>query len=103
MATLLVAAVLAGAATAAIALAPAVSADRGDTPGPSPRDTTAKADNPGNKFTPAQRGNPGNQLSSDFSANLPTGWTNEALWARPGAAGNGPFGSGPRPPVVGLD
>lgn len=100
MANLLAAAVLAGAVAAAIAAAPVAGADRGDTPGPS-TGGSAKADNPGNKFTPTPRGSKG-QLSSEFSANLPTGWTNEALWARPGAAGS-PFGSGPKPPVIGLD
>lgn len=93
-ATLLGGALLGGVVAAAIAAAPIAGADRGDTPGPSPKDTPSEMERPGHKFTPAQRG---------VQRDIPQGWKNEALWARPGAPGNAPFRTGPRPPVIGLD
>ena len=54
------------------------------------------------KATPAQRGGVGNTVGNrapDYS-NLPKGWTNEAMWARPG---QNTFGSGPKPPGLALD
>lgn len=98
-----VSAVLAGSFAAAIAAAPAAVADRGDNPGPPTKDRTSVMDRPGHKFTPVPRAANRSQLSSDFSSDLPTGWKNEALWARPGAPGGGPFGAGPKPPVIALD
>lgn len=103
MARFVLTTLLGGAVAAAIAAAPVAAADRGDTPGPSTNDSTSQSANPGNKFTPAQRGPNKGILSSTFTPEVPIGWKNEALWARPGAPGGSPFGSGPRPPVVGMD
>ncbi|MGV0990993.1 MAG: hypothetical protein ACOYBX_07280 [Mycobacterium sp.] len=88
MASLLATVVLAGAAAAAIALAPSATAERPD----NCRGTACV------KPGPVQ-----NPLRTDFSPELPKGWTNEAQWARPGPAGSNPFGAGPRPPVLAMD
>lgn len=86
-------AVLAGAlAAAAIALAPMASAE--DRRG-------GGCDKGRGCSAPAQPAPKKNPLSSDFTADLPKGWTNEALWARPG--GSNPFGKGPKPPILALD
>lgn len=79
---------LAGAIAAAISLAPTAAAD------PDPGcDTVSECS--------GAEGAP-NPLSTDFTSDdLPKGWTNEALWARPGASN--PFGLGPKPPVLALD
>ena len=104
--TLRIPVLLAGAIAAAISLAPVAAADPGpdDTPGSS-SSVRADASSPsaagaraGSDGTPANNG----QLSSDFASDdVPTGWKNEALWARPG--GSNPFGAGPKPPVLALD
>lgn len=96
MAKFTAAAVLAGAVAAAIAAAPAAAADRGDTPGPPQKDKPSVMETPGHKFTPARRGAPS-------ASDMPVGWRNDALWARPGARGGGPYGPVPRPPQVGLN
>ena len=97
MASLLTAALLAGAAAAAIALAPTAGAEAP----PSPCRGAACTDTgPGPAGSKGPKQNP---LRTDFSPDLPKGWTNEAQWARPGPAGSNPFGSGPRPPVVAMD
>ncbi|MGI9163096.1 MAG: hypothetical protein ACR2JI_09280 [Mycobacterium sp.] len=97
MASFLTAAILAGAAAAAIALAPTAGAD---TP-PSPCRGAACTDSgPGKNPVNTAKKNP---LDTTFSNDLPTGWKNDAQWARPGPASSNPFGSGPRPPVVALD
>lgn len=96
---------LAGAIASAIALAPAAAADPGpdDTAGSSSvsasdsRSAAAAGASPGRTRNSSDRG----QLSTDFTDDLPKGWTNEAQWARPGATN--PFGSGPKPPVLALD
>ena len=95
MASFLTAAILAGAAAAAVALAPTASAE-----GPRDGCRGSACSQPG-PVKPQQ--NQQNQLRTDFSPQLPKGWTNEAQWARPGPAGSNPFGSGPRPPVLALD
>ena len=95
MASLLTAALLAGAAAAAIALAPTAGAEAP----PSPcRGAACTETGPAGPKGPKQ-----NPLRTDFSPDLPKGWTNEAQWARPGPAGSNPFGAGPRPPVLAMD
>lgn len=104
MATFIAATVLAGAAAAAaIALAPAAAADRNDRTdrggsGGASASSSSSIDRGPNKATPAQRGGVNNR-TPDYSG-LPKGWTNEAMWARPG---QNPFGSGPIPPALALD
>lgn len=78
---------IAGAVAAAIAAAPIAAAD----PRPGGCDKPSGCSRP----SPAQ-----NPLSTDFSAGLPKGWTNEAQFARPGT---NPFGAGPKPPILALD
>ena len=103
MATLFLApTLLAGAVAAAIGLAPAAAADRTD----SPTDSAASAESPQrgpNKAAPKPRSAP-NTATTDFSTSqIPQGWRNDALWARPGTPGSNPFGTGKRPPVIALD
>ena len=96
---------LAGAIAAAISLAPAATADPGaddtaDTSVSSSDSRSASAVDARSGSTRNPAGN--NQLTTDYTSDdLPTGWTNEAQWARPGAAN--PFGLGPKPPVLALD
>lgn len=33
-------------------------------------------------------------------SDVPAGWVNESLWARPGPSGLSPIGSGPKPPII---
>lgn len=80
---LMVPALLAGAAAAAIAFAPAAAAEDGD------RDTRPDRTARGTS-------------QQDAWNKAPKGWSNEAQWARPGAGSN-PFGTLPRPPVFALD
>ena len=96
MASLFTAALLAGAAAAAIALAPTATADAPSKPC---RGTACTSPDPVTK----KPGTVNNPLDTSFSANLPKGWTNDAQWARPGPAGSNPFGAGPRPPVLALN
>ena len=98
MASFLTAAILAGAAAAAIALAPTASAE-----GPRDGCRGSGCSKPSPSQPQQNQRNQQNQLRTDFSSQLPKGWTNEAQWARPGAAGSNPFGSGPKPPVLALD
>lgn len=104
--TLRIPVLLAGAIASAIALAPAAAADPGtdDTAGSSSvtasdsRSAAAAGANRGSARNSPDKG----QLSSDFAdGDLPTGWTNEAQWARPGLPN--PLGSGPKPPILALD
>ena len=91
--TLIAPAVLAAAAAAAIAFAPAALADDVDdlkSPGRGQQKTTQEVV----KVSPQQQ-----QQKAWNSA--PKGWTNEAQWARPGASN--PFGTLPKPPVFAMD
>ena len=105
-------ALLAGAVATAIALAPTAAAD---TPsGDSDRGTNSvskpgafKPVNPvkpgaSNPVKPGARPNP---LTRDFnSAQIPQGWKNDAIWARPApGTSDTTFGKGPKPPVLALD
>jgi len=100
--SLLAPAILAGAVAAAIGLAPAASADSRD----SAIDPVAGAESTKRgpnaaKVKPRQAPN---TATTDYtSSQIPQGWRNDALWARPGTPGSSPFGSGGRPPVVALD
>lgn len=98
MAAFLVSATLAGAVAAAIALAPNAFAE--DSRSDGCRGSGCSKSAPA-KAAPVPRAGK-NPLNTDFSANLPQGWKNEALWAGPGKK-SGPLGPGPRPPVVALD
>ena len=104
--TLRIPVLLAGAIAAAISLAPVAAADpRPDGTPDSSSSVRVDADEPsaagaraGSAGTPSDM----DQLSSDFASDdVPTGWKNEALWARPG--GSNPFGAGPKPPVLAMD
>jgi hypothetical protein len=105
--SLLTPAVLAGAIAAAIALAPVAGAEPGDSA------TGDSATGSSENAASAQRGpnaakvspRPGpNSATTDYSSSqIPQGWRNDALWARPGTPGSNPFGSGKRPPVIALD
>ena len=97
-------ALLAGAVATAIALAPTAAAD---TPsGDSDRGTNSVskpgAVKPVNPVKPGARPNP---LTRDFnSAQIPQGWKNDAIWARPApGTSDTTFGKGPKPPVLALD
>lgn len=91
-------ALLATAVATAIALAPTAAAD---TPsGVEDRGSGAVA-KPG-AVKPGARQNP---LTRDFnSAQIPQGWKNDAIWARPApGTADTTFGKGPKPPVLALD
>jgi hypothetical protein len=100
--SLLTPAVLAGAIAASIVMAPMAGADLGDS-------ATGSAEVPvstelGPKATkPSTRSAPNTATTDYSSSQIPQGWRNDALWARPGTPGSTPFGSGARPPVVALD
>ncbi len=102
---LLIPAVLAGAVAVAIAVAPVAGADAAD----SLSGSEAVADSAGQgsvrQGVPAKPGRSvPNSATSDYSSSqIPQGWRNDALWARPGTPGSNPFGSGKRPPVIALD
>jgi hypothetical protein len=105
---LLIPAVLAGAVAVAIAVAPVAGADAADSLSAS----EAVADSAGQgsvrqgpKAVPAKPGRSvPNSATSDYSSSqIPQGWRNDALWARPGTPGSNPFGAGKRPPVIALD
>ena len=98
MTSLFVTAVLAGAVAAAIAVAPTAGAD---SPSDGCRGSGCSEPRPA---SPGQKGGSAkNPLSSDFAADIPTGWKNDAQWAKPRPGGPNPFGSGPRPPVFAMD
>jgi hypothetical protein len=96
--SLLTTAVLAGAVAAAIGLAPAAGAEPGAvTDSVAGAESTQRGPNAA-KVKP--RSVPNNTTSDYSSSQIPQGWRNDALWARPGS---NPFGTGTRPPVVALD
>ncbi|MEI6251543.1 MAG: hypothetical protein WCP30_01920 [Mycobacteriaceae bacterium] len=100
--SLLAPAVLAGAVAAAIVLAPMASADSKD----SATDPVAGAESTQRGPNAAKvkpRSVPNNATSDYSSSQIPQGWRNDALWARPGTPGSNPFGAGKRPPVIALD
>ena len=91
-------ALLAGAMAAAIALAPTAAAD---TPSVDNDRGSGASSNAG----PVKPGARQNQLTRDFnSAQIPQGWKNDAIWARPApGTSDTTFGKGPKPPVLALD
>jgi len=101
--SLLASALLAGTVAAAIGLAPAATADSRD----SITDSVAGAESiqrgPNAAKVKPPRSIPNSATSDYSSSQIPQGWRNDALWARPGTPGSNPFGSGNRPPVVALD
>ena len=101
--SLLAPALLAGTVAAVIGLAPVATADSSD----SMTDAVASAESiqRGPNATKAKppRSISGSATTDYSSSQIPQGWRNDAQWARPGAPGSTPFGSGPRPPVVALD
>lgn len=105
-------ALLAGAAAAAVALAPTAAAD---TPSDSDDRGSGSSSSVGavkpnvgavkpnvGAVKPGARQNP---LTRDFnSAEIPQGWKNDAIWARPApGTTDTTFGKGPKPPVLALD
>lgn len=97
---LLTPAVLAGSFAAAIALAPAAAADDDDLSGPGPsRGSSQQAAAADDKKV--SRPGPVRKPSRPDAANSVPGWSNEALWARPGASNQ--FGGLPKPPIFALD
>jgi hypothetical protein len=98
--SLLTRAVLAGAVATAIGTAPVAVADVGDSATGSSEGAVVTELGPNaTKFNP--RTAPNTATTDYGSSQIPQGWRNDALWARPG--GSNPFGSGARPPVVALD
>ena len=90
---------VAGAIAAAIALAPLAGADTRDA---APDSASSESTQRGtNAFSPKQRSAPNGATSDYGSSQIPQGWRNDAVWARPGASN--PFGTGKRPPVIALD
>lgn len=100
--SLLTPAAIAGAIAAAIALAPLAGADTKEPAADSAAGSASTQRGPDAakvKPRPAP-----NSATSDYSSSqIPQGWRNDALWARPGTPGSNPFGSGKRPPVIALD
>ena len=95
-------AILAGAVAAAIGLAPAAAAEPKD----SPTDPVASAESTqrGPNAAKVKPRPAPNSATTDYSSSqIPQGWRNDALWAKPGTPGSNPFGSGKRPPVIALD
>ena len=82
-------ALLAGAAAAAVFLAPSAGADAPAGPG-SARDGSSDASTPAATRAPSAKG---------YSPKLPTGWLNEAQFAKPGT---NPFGAGQMPSILAL-
>jgi len=95
-------AVLASAIAAAIATAPVAGADLGDSATGSSEDAVVTDRGP-NAAKPNPRPAPNSATTDYGSSQIPQGWRNDALWARPGTPGSNPFGSGTRPPVIALD
>ena len=91
-------ALIAGAVATAIALAPTAAAD---TPSADNDRGSGSVVKPG-AVKPGARQNP---LTRDFnSAQIPQGWKNDAIWARPApGTSDTTFGRGPKPPVLALD
>lgn len=77
---------LIAAAAAAVALAPTAGAAAD--PGCATASTCSDA---GPAYSPPE---------SDFTRNIPQGWSNEAQFLQPG---NNPFGAGPQPPLLALE
>jgi uncharacterized membrane protein len=100
--SLLTRAVLAGAVATAIGTAPVAAADLGDSPAGT-SDGVAVTQRGPNAAKPNSRTAPNTATTDYGSSQIPQGWRNDALWARPGTPGSTPFGSGARPPVVALD
>lgn len=96
------AATLAATAAAAIAFAPIAAADddTDNLPGPN-RGSSQQAGDPDDDLTasgPARKA-----PKPDAADDVPTGWSNEALWSDQTGGGSNPFGSLPKPPVFALD
>ena len=91
-------ALLAGAAAAAVALAPTAAAD-------TPSDSDDRGSGSSSSVGAVKPGARQNPLTRDFnSAEIPQGWKNDAIWARPApGTTDTTFGKGPKPPVLALD
>lgn len=95
-------AILAGALAGAIAMAPVAAADSRDV-GPDKSSRSESVDRGPHAVKPKPRPGPNNATSDFNNSQIPQGWRNDSLWARPGNPGSNPFGTGKRPPVIALD
>ena len=100
--SLLASALMAGAVAAAIAAAPLAGADVPDSAQGSAA-TEAGQRGPNAAAVKPPRSVPNNATSDYSSSQIPQGWRNDALWAKPGAPGSNQFGTAKRPPVIALD
>ena len=87
----------AGAAAAAVALAPSASAETPAIGCDKGTRCSAPAPKPVRK-SPSQ-----SALERQFSKDVPAGWRNEAQFAQPGPGKTNPFGAGPVPPLLALE
>lgn len=93
---LVIPAAVLGAVAAAIALSPAAGADV-RSPG---CDRGSGCARPDTAPKPRAALKPPRQRTV---SDVPAGWVNESLWARPGPSGNSPIGPGPKPPIFAMD